>query len=309
MPTCGSAAGQTRQATFSGWFSTRDNLSGTGAITLRQGSGLSGTVLATLPVSLPAPAQGSGKAPWTHVTGTVDVQSGTQLSYVVSMSDDINFDEASLVFNDVSCVTAPLTMRKTWVGAQVGDSAVISATRNGTVVDTLSSTVQTGNETVEDSTPLTVFQGETIQLSEVLGSSNQRAYTQSLACTGGGSLSGSTLTVNHSGTPIVCTYTNTGPLANLSISKTNNASQVVQGKPFDYTIVVTNAGTNAANGAVVTDSTMSSNLTCSAVECTSASGGAQCPTNLTPSVFQSGVAIPLLPVGGSVTFKLTCTAN
>lgn len=310
VPTCGQAPGQTRTATYSGWFSTRDNLAGTGAVTLRAGAGTTGALLAQRSVSLPAPPGGSGTAPWTQITGTVSVQSGTQISYVVSMSNNVNFDEASLRFDDVTCVSAPLTLRKTWVNATVNDRAVVTASRGGSAADTLTSVADAANETDVDATPLTVFQGETIVIAETLPTTNAGTYTAALACTGGGTLSGNVLTVGDSGTPIACTYTNTAPsVADLAITKSDGVSSVASGATTAYTIVVTNKGPNAASGAVVRDPA-AAGMVCTSASCGSATGGAVCPA-VTVADLQSsaGVAIPTLPSAGSVTFTLTCTID
>ncbi len=310
VPTCGGAPGQTRTATFSGWFSTRDNRSGTGGIALRAGAGIGGSVLAQENVSLPAPALGSGLAPWTRVSGTVSVQSGSQISFIVSMTNNVNFDEASLTFDDVTCVSAPLTLRKTWVEATVNDRAVVTATRSGAVIDTLTAVANSASETDTDSTPTTVFQGETITLAETLSGSNAGRYTASLACSGGGSLSGNVLTVDDSGTPIVCTYTNAGPgRADLSIAKSNGVSSVASGTATTYSIVVGNAGPDAADGAVVRDPAPAG-MTCTAASCGGETGGAVCPAVSVAALQSSaGVAIPALPSGGSLTFTLTCTVQ
>lgn len=322
VPTCGGAPGQTRTATFSGWFSTRDNLSGTGAIEIRAGVGDGGTLLARQPVSLPAPTPPltSGTAPWTFVTGTVSVQSGSQISYVVEMSNNVNFDEASLVFNAVTCVTSAVTLRKTWVDAYVNDGATLTATRNGSVIDTFPSVANAFNETDTDATPFTAFQGEVVQLAETLAPGNTGSYAASLACTGGGTLSGTTLTIGASGAPTTCTWTNRGAaVADLAITKTNTpgsgpndlpSDTVQSGAASNYSIVVRNNGPAGANNAVVRDPAPT-NLTCTTASCGSATGGAACPASISVAALQStaGVAIPTLPAGGSVTITLGCTVN
>lgn len=208
VPTCGGAPGQTRTLNFSGWFSTRDNLSGTGSVLIRDGVGVTGTILAQQTMSLPVPPLGSGLQPWVQVTGTVNVPSGSQVSYVVDMDNNVNFDEAMLTFSAATCASAPLTLQKTWQGAAVNDSTRLTATRNAAVVDTFVSVANTASETDTDPTPLTVFQGETITLAETLAAGNAGLYNTTLACTGGGTLSGNVLTVNATGLPITCTYTN-----------------------------------------------------------------------------------------------------
>lgn len=314
VPICGSTPGQTRKATYSGWFSTRDNLAGGGGISIRSGAGPGGSVLSSGTIALPA--GNSKKDAWVEVSGTVDVQAGTTVSYVVSMGNNLNFDQAFFKFDDASCASAPLTLRKTWSNAAVNDRAVMTATRNGAVVDTLASTADTANETDTDPTPLTVFDGETIVLAESLPGANAGTYTSSLACTGGGTLAGNILTVDDSGTPLVCTYTNTGPTtADLSITKSNNVSSVVSGSTTTYVVTVTNNGPDAVTGAMVND-TPGAGLDCPSanpVTCTSTATPSACPAGpLTVADLQSGVTLGNLPASlGSrtVTFGFSCTVQ
>lgn len=321
VPTCGAAAGQTRIATYSGWFSTRDNLAGTGGIAIRAGAGLTGAVLGTpLSVSLPAPVPPSNSrtAPWVQVTGTVTVTSGSTISYVVSMSNNVNFDQAFLSFNDVSCVTSSLTMEKAWVGAVVGDRATLNLTRSGTLIDSLASTADSANEVDVDATPALTFQGEALVLSETLNPANGGVYDSTLTCSGGGTLSGNTLTVGASGTPIVCRYTNTRRPANLSITKTNTPGVngnvdlpddvLIKGAQTVYTISVHNSGPGPAHGAVLTDPP-ASGLNCTAVACGNPQGGAVCPAVSVAALQSSGVIIQTLPVNSSLDFTLTCTVQ
>lgn len=109
--------------------------------------------------------------------------------------------------------------------------------------------------------------------------------------------------------------------ADLAITKTNTfgsgpndqpSDTVVSGSTQSYVIVVSNNGPDAANGAIVRDPAPTG-LTCSAVTCSNATGGATCATTpaLTVANLQSagGVAIDTLPSGGSVRLTLTCTVN
>ena len=87
---------------------------------------------------------------------------------------------------------------------------------------------------------------------------------------------------------------------------------MVSGSTQSYVIVVTNNGPDAANGAVVRDPPPTG-LTCTAVTCSNATGGATCATTpaLTVANLQSagGVALDTLPSGGSVRLTLTCTVD
>ena len=126
------------------------------------------------------------------------------------------------------------------------------------------------------------------------------------ACTGGGTLAADTLTVDTSGTPIVCTYTNTGQVAGLSITKVASSPTVAPGGSLTYSIVARNDGVRHADGAVVRDPAVTG-LTCTTVTCTPA-GSAVCPGSPTVANLQGpGLTIPTLPVGGQVTLTLSCS--
>lgn len=92
------------------------------------------------------------------------------------------------------------------------------------------------------------------------------------------------------------------PVADLSITKTNDVGTVTAGGVTAYQISVVNPGPSAADGTTVTDPA-ATGLTKLSVNCSS-SGGAICPGGLSTATFQAGVQIPTLPAGGSVTFEL-----
>lgn len=329
VPACGGTQpGVTRQASFSGWFSTRDNLSAaTASISIRQGVGTAGTLLATASASLPAPVPPatSGTAPWVQVSGVVNIPAGTTVSYVVAMDNNANFDQAALSFSTNQCVPAQLTLRKAWSNASTGDDATLTVSRAGTVIDTLASDAGAANETDTDGTPVTVYGGETLVLAETLAGSNAGLYNGVLACTGDGVLSGNTLTVGSSGTAVVCTYTNTRRISGLQITKTNtpgvngNVDQasdtVTRNAPATttYSIVVANTGPDAADGARLRDAA-STGLTCASATCAVTTGTATCPTETGGPLaaamqLPSGVVIPALAANSSITVTLVCTAQ
>ncbi|MCL1634506.1 isopeptide-forming domain-containing fimbrial protein [Luteimonas sp. SX5] len=108
--------------------------------------------------------------------------------------------------------------------------------------------------------------------------------------------------------------------ANLQITKTNtpangpadgSADTVAAGSSVDYSIVVTNLGPSAANGAVVRDPAPTG-LTCATAVCGSATNGAVCPSATGAALVSelqsaAGTVIPTMPLNGAVTFTLTCT--
>lgn len=327
VPACGGTQpGVTRQAAFSGWFSTRDNLSAaTARVSIRQGVGMAGALLATASASLPAPVPPatSSTAPWVQVSGVVDVPAGTTISYVVSMDNNANFDQAALSFSTNQCVPAQLTLAKTWSNASAGDDAALTVSRGGTVIDTLASDAGTANETDTDSTPVTVYGGETLVLAETLAGSNTGLYNGAVTCTGDGVLSGDSLTVGNSGNPVVCTYTNTRRISGLQITKTNTpgvngdidqpSDTVTRGASTTYSIVAANTGPDAADGARLRDPAPTG-LTCTTATCAVTTGTATCPAATGPALataLQSatGVAIPALSANSSITVTLTCTVQ
>ena len=91
------------------------------------------------------------------------------------------------------------------------------------------------------------------------------------------------------------------PVADLSITKTDNDTNTRPGDPLTYQIVVTNAGPSAVTGAVVAD-TMPSGLTGVGWTCAAAGGGA-CAASGSGSLDE----LADLPVGASVTFTVTAT--
>lgn len=111
------------------------------------------------------------------------------------------------------------------------------------------------------------------------------------------------------------------PAADLILTKTNTpgingeldqaTDTVTSGGASTYTITATNLGPDAANGAVVTDPAPS-NLICATATCVAASG-AVCPAQtgaaLITALQGAGATIPVLPVGGRVSFVLTCTVQ
>jgi uncharacterized repeat protein (TIGR01451 family) len=96
--------------------------------------------------------------------------------------------------------------------------------------------------------------------------------------------------------------------ADLSIVKSATPADVSSGDEVVYTLVVTNNGPVAADGATVTDPGVPGSLDCTALTC-AVGGGAACPVAPTPAQLAAGLAIPALPSAGSVTLTLTCTVT
>ncbi len=87
--------------TFRGFFSSRlgpaGPLGGTGSIAIRQGTGFNGQLVNQTPVA------SLTTATWTPVQATATVVSGQPYSFVVTMDNNLNFDEASVIYN-ADCV-------------------------------------------------------------------------------------------------------------------------------------------------------------------------------------------------------------
>ena len=98
---------------------------------------------------------------------------------------------------------------------------------------------------------------------------------------------------------------NVRPEANLGITKTGPAT-VLNGAPITYTIVVSNAGPQGANGAVFSDS-VPGVITGVTASCGPVTGGAACgPVNVAGNNVTS--TITALPLGATVTFIVNGTA-
>jgi len=94
--------------------------------------------------------------------------------------------------------------------------------------------------------------------------------------------------------------------ANLGITKTDGLANINPGSAITYTIVVSNAGPDASNGSIVTD-TVPATITGVAWTCGAATGGATCG-----AASGSGNSISTtanLPSGSSVTYTVTGTLS
>ena len=100
-----------------------------------------------------------------------------------------------------------------------------------------------------------------------------------------------------SGTPITCTWTNTGPvIAGLVITKTNTpgvnndidqaSDAVIKGVVTTYSIVAANTGPDAADGAVLRDPASAGLTACSAT-CAVTTGTATCPVAIGPALLSA----------------------
>jgi len=115
---------------------------------------------------------------------------------------------------------------------------------------------------------------------------------------------GESSTANNTG----ASTTAIGCAAELSVSKTNNATTVTAGGATSYTLTFANLGPAAANGASVSDAP-GTGLSCTVANCTG-TGGAACPApGQWPSLLSGGVPIPALPSGSTASFVVNCNVT
>ena len=232
-----------------------------------------------------------------------------------AMHNDINFDDAFLNFSTSACATTELTLQKSWVTASVGDTATVTVARGGIQIGSLASTANTHTEIDTIGTPIVVYEGEVLEVGETLGAANVSTYGTTFACAGGGSLIGSQLTVGTTPAPIVCTVTNTGPAADLSIAKSVLPGSAPSGQNVEYTLLVTNLGPDPVTGATVTDAP-GAGLTCPAagqpdVSCASTATPSACPggTQTVSQLQGAGITLGTLQPTDTVTLTYRCTIN
>ena len=99
-----------------------------------------------------------------------------------------------------------------------------------------------------------------------------------------------------------------GAVVDLSVTKDNGVTTVTSGDTVTYTITVSNAGPDAATGAVLTD-TPGAGLTCPTTN-PLAFGGDGIPSgSFTFGNLTSGITLGTIPNGGSLTVTYDCTVN
>lgn len=102
-----------------------------------------------------------------------------------------------------------------------------------------------------------------------------------------------------------------GICTNLSIAKNDGVTSVLAGGTTTYVLTVVNSGPGAANDSVLTDPA-AAGLYCNTVTCSSAAGGAVCPTagsTTIASLQAAGISLPTLPGGSTLTFALQCDVS
>ncbi|MDP2297218.1 MAG: DUF5979 domain-containing protein [Pseudolabrys sp.] len=299
VPAC-QAAPEGTQATvkFGGYFSGRGNAGGSATVTLRQGTGLSGTVIQTATGVVPSGA--SKTDPWIHVQGTATLVFGSTFSYVVKMPNEINFDNAHLTIESDPCDPPP----------PPSSSGCLSLTpdvkcgTNGTFTITLNGSNFAGNEiTLAAQTP-----GVTI-------SPPQQAWAASTTWTVSGATPGQALTLianatktgggSEAGTDQCCsaelkiTAPECPPPLDVKLEKKLTGKM---GPHFMFDIDVSNVGTAFVNGAFTVTDAVPSGMTVM-----SATGGWTCNTPVTgPNPLLCTLPVASIPLNGTLpTIKLT----
>lgn len=238
-----------------------------------------------------------------------------------SQPDSANGCNGSIVGND-----SEVTLNKVVGNQRLNPSDQFRIAISSTVGE-LGDAATSGSDTGQQATtgPFQAVTGQTYFLSETMAAGSVtglQGYLASIACTRNGLALTATQVANTAterrwsvvagaNAQIVCTITNTAPVANLSISKTANVSTLTSGEQAIFTLVAHNDGPQAANNATIHDPQVAG-LDCIAVTCPAASlvGGATCPTTLSVPVLQNpGVVVPTLPAGGSLTLMLTCNVT
>jgi uncharacterized repeat protein (TIGR01451 family) len=110
---------------------------------------------------------------------------------------------------------------------------------------------------------------------------------------------------------VLCTFTNAAAVQDpdLAISKQVSPTTVASGGTVTYTLTASNVGAVDVSDAVLAD-TPGTGLSCTSAGSCSTSGGAICPAGVpAAALFGGGVAVPSLPVGGSVTVTVACTVT
>lgn len=264
---------------------------------------------------------GNGNAPSGLSVGNnyVRLRAGYTSAQIQTADGKGRADSGEVEDYRLAITAAPtLTLAKTWSGAAPGDVAWLDVTGPGSA-HSFDSVADSSNET-DNGTPVAVVPGGSYTIQESIAVGVSAAYAKTLSCTGntgtGAALvytanaTSGTLTVGSTATAIVCTFTNTRQAADVRIQKTATPNPVVANTNVQFTLVISNLGPSAADGAVVRDPA-AAGLDCTAaglpaMTCSAASG-ASCPGSLTVAGLQSpGLTIPALPNGGSVTLGLTC---
>ncbi len=100
--------------------------------------------------------------------------------------------------------------------------------------------------------------------------------------------------------------------ATITVTKTNNQTEYTPGVSMTYAITISNAGPAPGDGSVVRD-VPDADLTLTGITCTVVTAGAVCPAGAAFTVANltngTGIVLPTLPAGSSVTLAVTGVVN
>ncbi|MGE0882031.1 MAG: beta strand repeat-containing protein [Blastocatellales bacterium] len=299
--------------------------SGTGNINSTVNLAANGTATFTLTATVRSDATGtvSNAASVTAPGGVTDPggnnNTGTDTDTVVQSSD------LSITKSNNATVSAPGTQTTyTIVVSNSGPSAISGATVTDNLPSTLSNASWTctasagsscgapnGNGNINTTVNLAVGGTATFTLTATISSSATGTITNiATVAPPAGATDPNPANNSASDTDQLA------PVADLSITKTNNVTTLVPGTQTTYTIVVANAGPSAVTGATVTD-IMPSNLVIGSWTCT-ASAGSSCSApngniniNTTVNLAAGGTATFLVnaTVASTATGSITNTAT
>jgi len=244
-------------------------------------------------------------------------ESATPIGYTASTYSCVRNGGAAVVSNSITLAagdTATCTIHNNDRAATLTLIKTVTNDNGGTQLPTAWTLSAAGPTNISGATGSAAVTNAAVNagvytLSESATPTGYTASTYSCVRNGGAAVVSNSLTLG-AGDVATCTiHNNDSNQTDLQIAKTASPDPVRSGSRVQFTLVVTNRGPAAADGAVVRDPAVTG-LDCTAaglpaVSC-SATGSAACPASLTASGLQAGVSIPALPNGGVVTIGLTC---
>lgn len=205
-----------------------------------------------------------------------------------------------------------------WTCVASGTPAPVCPAASGTGPINTPATLPAGNSGAAGGTLIYTITG-TLAATQCASTTNTSTVTATGAVAEGTSAQAGFPTPAPGGTGNNTATAAVDPLcADLSITKTNNATSVTSGTVTTYDIVVSNAGPDAISNANLTDPVPTNLINCAlgAPACAVSSGTATCPTvgagagQLSIANLQGGgVLIPSMNAASSLTFKIACTVN
>ncbi|MEP1229720.1 MAG: hypothetical protein ABJG88_03505 [Litorimonas sp.] len=257
---CPSLSSQTYRAV--GSFSSRANRAGNalqtnGSMTIRNGSGPTGTIVAGPDLSV---ANLQNRTTWTTLSGNFDLIPGTY-SFVVQMGDNANFDGSSLQLTSLCLTATNNDYSATPIPASGGVTPSVFVNDDIDSQTPTSSTVDVTLTNTGGVTGATINPDGTINIPAGLSPGN---YTLNYEICEAGS------TTNCASATAIITVLET-PAIDLAKVFSGNAdedgsSSISIGDTLTYTITATNTGNAAQTNFVVTDNLLTpSSNSCAAV--------------------------------------------